>query len=78
MQQFIVSHGGVIRALNKEAGPSRLTKVNIGYEALEEIDPTLESHSRNEYRKLNELTGIEYVPVVNWVIRKVSSLGHIA
>lgn len=67
-----VSRGGVLRALNKESGPRRRLRLNLGVCLSEPYDESFKGHSQAPYVK-NPLNGKRYVEdCMDWVIRKVS------
>ncbi|KAL3454207.1 hypothetical protein BJX65DRAFT_262995 [Aspergillus insuetus] len=71
-----VSRGGLLRALNKDDGPRRKLRLNLGVCVTEEYNPKFEGHCAAESFH-HPLNGREYVKeCIEWAIRKDRVLGQ--
>ncbi|KAL2824575.1 hypothetical protein BJY01DRAFT_256441 [Aspergillus pseudoustus] len=71
-----VSRGGVLRALNKDDGPHRKLRLNLGVCVTEQFNPKFEGHVAGPSFH-HPLNGKEYVKeCIEWAIRKDRVLGE--
>jgi hypothetical protein len=70
----LVSRGGLLRALNKDHGPRRKLRLNLGVCVTEEYNPLFGGHRAAESFH-HPLNGRDYVKeCIEWAIRKVRVL----
>lgn len=66
--------GAVLRALNKEDGPSRITRSSFGFLRTEPHEPNVfPAHKAPVRPTLDKLDGKKYVRnTIDWLVKKVS------
>jgi hypothetical protein len=74
-REVAVSHGAVLRAWNKEAGPARITKSSYGFQIMEEYNPDkIKEHLEVKKPFFDKLDGRKYVrDTIEWHVFKVNA-----
>ncbi len=74
-REVAVSHGAILRAWNKEDGPTRITKSSYGFQIMEEYSPeTIKEHLEVKKPFYDKLDGRYYVrDTIEWHVFKVKA-----
>ena len=67
-----MAHGAVLRALDKEGGPVRITRTSFGFLRSEPFDKDLIEAHVGVRRDFDKLDGMYYIRnTIDWLVKKV-------
>jgi hypothetical protein len=72
-----VSLGAVLRALEKEEGPARITQSSYGFLRTEPHEPEVFQAHKEVRPTIDKLDGKRYIRnTIDWLVKKVAAIFH--